>query len=243
MRIESVLMIATVSVVIGLAKGGLGPVMGALATPLLSQVMPVSQAVATALPLLMLGDVFALRAYWGDWDMRTIRLLIPAAVLGILAGTYLLAELPDSVLRPALGTFSLLIAAYKLASDRLTTVAYQPRGWHSYLAGATSGFGSAVANAGGPPFTAYMLLQSMSPRTFIGTTTLFFALVNLIKLPGFVVTGLMDDAPLGIVLAVLPLLFGGVWLGRRFINWVDPQDFERVMIALLVAASVLLFVQ
>ncbi len=242
MSIEATLIILSVGLLIGLAKGGFGPVLGALATPLLSQVMPVSQAVATALPLLMIGDLFALRLYWSQWNLRQLQLLIPSAVLGVFLGAYLLTTLPDRLLRPTLGLFSLLIVTYKLVSDRLAVQSYQPHNWHGYLAGGASGFGSAVANAGGPPFTAYMLLQKLDPAIFMGTTTLFFITVNLIKLPSFWLAGLLADIPALIILAVLPVVFVGTALGRHFVKRVNPRLFEWVMIVLLILASALLFI-
>ena len=79
---------------------------------------------------------------------------------------------------------------FKIASDRLASLAYQPRKWHGYFAGWASGFGSTLANVGAPPFTAYLLLQpKMTPRRFVGTTTLFFAVMNLTKVPGFIALG------------------------------------------------------
>ena len=174
MSIGTLVVIVAVGMLIGLAKGGFGPVLGALATPLLSLTMPVSKAVAMTLPLLMVGDLFALPLYWRQWDMRQIKLLLPAAVVGVLIGTYLLSALPDSWLRPILGGSTLALVIYKLAGERLTARHYAPQDWHGAAAGAASGFGSAVANAGGPPFTAYLMLQNLTPAAFMGTTTLFF---------------------------------------------------------------------
>ncbi|HEX2905664.1 MAG TPA: sulfite exporter TauE/SafE family protein [Phototrophicaceae bacterium] len=242
MSIEVTVVIAGVGLLIGMAKGGFGPVLGALATPILSQVMPVSQAVATALPLLMIGDVFALRLYWNQWNFRQLQLLIPSAVLGVFLGAYLLTTLPDTLLRPTLGLFSLLIVAYKLVSDRLSVQSYRPHNWHGYVAGGASGFGSAVANAGGPPFTAYMLLQKLDPAIFMGTTTLFFITVNLIKLPSFWLAGLMDDTPILTILVMLPVVFVGSAVGRHFVKSVNPKMFETVMMVLLILASTLLFI-
>jgi uncharacterized membrane protein YfcA len=54
------LLIALISFLIGLSKGGLGgPVLGAMIAPLLSQVMPVQQAVGITLPMLLTGDAIA----------------------------------------------------------------------------------------------------------------------------------------------------------------------------------------
>lgn len=241
MGIDEIIVIACAGLLIGMSKGGFGPVLAALATPMLSQVMPVSQAVATALPLLLLGDVFALRAYWRHWDSRLIRLLVPAAVIGVFAGAYLLTALPDDLLRPLLGALTLLMVVYKLVRTRLAVGQYESHNWHGYLAGAASGFGSAVANAGGPPFTAYLLLQQVSPMVFMGTTTLFFITINLIKLPSLWLAGLLDDVPLVTVLLMLPVVWLGIWAGRRFVKWVDPRSFDILMLVLLVLVSVMLF--
>lgn len=232
------LLIVAACLLIGLSKGGLGgPIPVALTTPLLSAVMPVSQAVSLVLPLLILADVFALWAYWRDWDMRYVRLMLPAAVLGVVLGLLLLTTLPDLWLRRLLGLFTLVVVLYKTGSGRIARLRYQPRNWHGRLAGGASGFASALANTGGPPFTAYMLLQGVSPTVFIGTTTLFFAIINLLKLPAVAAAGLLNFPLLLSAAWAIPLIPLGVWIGRQFTNRVNPQLFEGLMLALLLLAS------
>lgn len=229
------------SLLIGLSKGGLGGALPvALTTPLLSQVLPVPRAVGLALPLLLIGDAFALRIYWREWDSRIIRLMLPMAIVGIVVGTLLLANLPDEVLRPLLGLFTLTVVLYKLASDRLRQLTYEPHTWHGYFVGVVAGLGSALANTGGPPFTAYLLLQKVSPQTFIGTTTLFFAIINLLKLPIQLQAGVVDLSLFFSVLWVVPLIPVGVWIGRRLVDWMNPRFFETVVIGVLLAASLAL---
>ncbi len=240
MKPEIVLVMAAASLIIGLSKGGLGPVAGMLVTPLLSLAMPVPEAVAMALPLLLLGDFFALRLYWKQWSPTHIRLLLPFSAVGVVAGIAVLASLPDGTLRIILAVFSLAAVTYKFASDRIKSLTYQHHNWHAYLAGGASGFSSAVANAGAPPFTTYMLLQKVSPVEFIGTTTLFFITVNLIKLPTMIAAGFMHASDFGGTLLGIPLVLAGAWLGRRFIEVVQPRVFEGIMSAMLVLAAVML---
>ncbi|NWG18028.1 MAG: sulfite exporter TauE/SafE family protein [Chloroflexi bacterium] len=238
-----ILAILSGTLLIGLSKGGLGgPVPVALVTPLLSQVMPAAQAVGIVLPLLMVGDIFALWAYWRQWDTRQIRLLLPMAIIGIIIGTLLLASLADQdlLLRRILGLFTLLVVIYKVGSARLRKLEYRSRRWHGWLVGWLSGFGSALANVGAPPFTAYMLLQNVSPVTFIANTTLLFAIVNALKLPGVLLTGVLDLDQFVGVLWALPLIPPSIWLGRKFVDWVNPQVFEQLMVVLLFAASLAL---
>jgi hypothetical protein len=235
---DSTLLIIFIGIFIGLVKGGLtGPIGGAVILPLLSQTMTVPQAAGITLPLLIVGDIFAMRFYWRTWDMKRLRLLLPAALVGIVLGISLLVTLPDIVLRRLLGLITIGIIVYKVTSDALRTVAYQPRNWHGYLAGFGSGFMSALANLGGPPITAYLLLQKLEPTAFVGTQALFFTIVNVLKLPGFLGAGVIDIPTLIRIAWVIPLIPVGVWVGRRAIGWINRVWFERAMIVLLLWAS------
>ena len=234
--------IAVLGFTIGLAKGGFNAI-GALATPILSLVLPVSLAVGVLLPMLLVGDAFAVYSYWREWDWPLLRRMLPAAFVGALAGTWLLAVMTPNALRLALAVFVLLLVVYKFASDRITRLAYQPRGWHAPTVGALAGVASGMFNTGGPPLNAYLLLQKMPPRAFIATTALFFALVNLSKVPGYLYTGVLD-VPLLLslwwVLLFIPL---GLGAARWLVSRVNQRAFEWIIVALLVVSSVVLFAQ
>jgi uncharacterized membrane protein YfcA len=236
--LQAILIVGAAALMVGLAKGGLGGVAGALLVPLLSTIMPITQAVGVVLPLLMVGDVFALRAYWRTWELKYVRLMLPGAVVGIVMGILLLTSLSDDALRRVLGIFTLVVAAYKIASDSLSSLAYSPRNWHGVLAGWSAGAASALANAGGPPVTAYLLLQKVPPLAFVGTQTLFFAAINALKLPGFLTAHVIDLPSLLGVLWALPIIPVGVWIGKWIIVRLNQRVFEWLMLILLVYAGV-----
>ena len=152
---EVTLMLALAALLIGISKGGLGgPVPGSMAAPLLTLVMPAADAVGIVLPMLLFADMLALRMYWRCWSVRYLRLMLPAAVLGIIMGTMVLLAIPDTSLRRVLGAFTLIMIAYKLTGDRVHHLRYQSRPWHGALAGWGSAFGAALANSGAAPYTA-----------------------------------------------------------------------------------------
>ena len=70
----------------GISKGGFASGAGNLLVPLMALSVPAPIAAGIALPLLCAMDVSGLRAWWGKWDKREMRVLIPGAVAGILAG-------------------------------------------------------------------------------------------------------------------------------------------------------------
>ncbi len=238
--------IAIGAIMIGLSKGGFGgPVFVALLTPLLTTAIPTGQAVGIVLPLLIFGDIFAVWIYWRKWDMRQIKLLLPASIIGIILGEILLLSLANNnqneLLRRILGLFTLLAVLYKVGSARITSLQYHPHNWHGHLAGWATGFGSALANVGSPPFTAYMLLQNVDPMTFLGTSSLFFAIVNVAKLPITLLSkNVLDIQQFLSIVWVLPLIPIGIWFGKKFTMWISPKGFENFMLVLLFIMSLIM---
>lgn len=232
---------ACVALLIGLSKGGFGGTLGALATPLLALVMPADQVIGLLLPILMFADVFAVVFHWGHWQRKLIILLIPGAVVGVTIGTFFLTNVPAEALQLWLGIIILLFAIYKLFEQRLLShLVYRPRDWHGVVAGTVAGFSSALAHTGGPPITVYLLFQKISPRVFIATSALFFAILNWIKVPYYFYAGLFDFALLRQMSWMLPLVVVGVWLGRRMAGKINPQTYEKLIVVLLLVSALLL---
>ncbi len=214
---------------------------GALATPLMALVMPADQAIGLLLPILMLADVFAVALHWRRWNGRLVWLLIPGAVVGVTIGTYFITNAPTRTLQIALGVIVLLFAIYKIFEKRILGLFhYQPRDWHGLVAGTITGFSSALAHTGGPPVSVYLLMQDISPGVFNATAAIFFLILNWIKVPYYWYAGLFNFQLLWQVVWILPLVPVGVWLGKQFSNKVNKETFDRVMVALLVIASILL---
>ncbi len=239
------LMAALVAFLIGMSKGGLGGTLGALATPLMALVMPANKVIGLILPVLIFADLFAVSFHWRRWDRKIILLLVPASVVGVVAGAFFLSRVSPDTLKLTLGVITLIVAAYKLLESRIgRTASYQPRDWHGYLAGAVAGFSSTLAHTGGPPASIYLLMQNISPRVFIATSALFFLILNWLKVPFYWRSGLFDAASLRTML--LPALIfvpSGAWVGRWLGLRMNKQTFEQVIAVLLLFSGILLIYQ
>lgn len=232
--------VALVGFSLGLARGGLVG-LGPLLSPLLSLVLPsVSAAVGVMLPLLMIADVLALYNFRGEWDTALLKRTLPDALLGVAVGTWMLVSLPGNVLRAALGIFVWLMVAYRFLSERLTHWRYKPCGWHGWLAGVLSGVSSAMFNSGAPPYNAYLLLQRTPARPFVATTIAFFAVLNWIKLPGFILTGVLNAPLLLSILWTVIFIPFGIWVAKRFLARLNQKAFEQLVTAMLVLMGGLL---
>jgi uncharacterized membrane protein YfcA len=235
------LMLAAVAFLISLSKGGLGGMAGTLSTPLMALVMPVNKVLGLLLPIMLLADVFSIAFHWRRWNGRLVWLLIPGAVIGVTIGTYFIANVSTHVLKIGLAIIALLFVTYKILEKRiLGSVKYQERNWHGWLAGTTAGFTSAMAHSGVPPISIYLMLQDVSPRVFIATSVLFYAILNWIKVPFYYFTGMFDFQQLWQIAWVFPIVPFGVWIGRWLVTKVSKNIFDNIILVLLVITALLL---
>jgi uncharacterized membrane protein YfcA len=99
---------------LGISKSGFGVGFGALAVPLMALAVPVPQAAAMMLPLLLVMDVLGLAALLKERDRALLRLLLPAGLLGTVAGTLLFGLLSAKAVAGVVGAITLLFLAQRL---------------------------------------------------------------------------------------------------------------------------------
>lgn len=228
------LVVSVAGFLIGLTKAGMGGLLGPAITALMVLVLPVDVALGILLPMLIVGDGFALAALWGRWDRRAAMLLGLGALGGVVAGSWILAATPAVVVRRLIGVVSLGFVVYRLAAPRLERLRLGPPGRTvGLIAGATAGVASTLAHAGGPPVAIYLLLRRLPPATYTSTVILLFSVVNLIKVPGYLLAGLIDP---GLQLRLAPTLAAipvGVLVGRWAVTRVSQALFDAVILVVL----------
>ena len=211
---------------IGIAKGGFGGGVGVLATPLLSLTMPVAEAAALLLPILIVADILNVFRYWSVVDWKITRFLLPAGLAGIVLGSFFFNYMADNerLLKVMMGSIALGFVIFQL-SRRLIFGRLEkqelPAGLRAIL-GVTAGFTSTVAHVGGPPITIYLLPMRLPRAVYVGTFLMFFFVVNLVKLIPYGILGLLEIGNLPLTLVLLPL----VYLGSRLGNWMNKNVSE-----------------
>lgn len=229
---------------VGLGKGGLGGMVGALVTALIASVIPPVQVIGLVLPLLIVGDLFAVVAHWGKWDRAILVQLVPGAILGVLLATYFLYQLTGEGLRLALALIVLIFVMMKLSEGwLLNQFQYQPKRQHGWFTGVISGITSTLAHGGGPPVSIFLVLQSLKPETFAATAAFFFFILNWVKVPSYWAAGLFDWELLRSALWVLPFVPMGVWVGKWGVKRIGRAYFEKVVLLLLSISGILLLLR
>ncbi|NDR57743.1 sulfite exporter TauE/SafE family protein [Aliiruegeria sabulilitoris] len=228
---------------LGLSKGGV-PMIAMLSVPLMSLFMDPAHAAGLLLPIYIVADMYAIYLFRRAFSVRNLKILLPGAIFGVLTGYVAVAHVPGDLVKllvAGIGLSYLFNALRQRLSRREVPLkpADVPRGlfW-----GALAGLTSYVSHAGGPPFQAYVLPQKLDKMVFLGTTTIFFSIVNLLKLPPFILAGQITWDSFQQAAWLAPLALTGAWTGAS-ISRVLPEKifFLLVEVALAVVSVKLLY--
>ena len=222
---------------IGISKAGFGAGVGVIATPLMALTIPVSDAAALLLPLLILCDIVAVYSYGMGFHRRSIKLLMPGALIGIAIGSLFFGFFigMDHVMRVGIGVLAIVFVIFQ-ATRAYIIGALKERRPHvaeGVLMGAIAGFTSTLAHAGGPPIAIYLLPQKLPATRYVGTSVIFFAIVNALKLPPYWALGMLKVGNLATITLLAPFTYVGVRLGLYMNNRVSQKWFDRIVYGVL----------
>lgn len=229
----AILLVAVPAVlIVGISKGGFGGGLGMLAVPLLSLMMSPVVAAAIMLPILCAMDLLTIRVWRQHVSWRILGLLVPAAFIGITIGTLSFGTFSEANLRLLMGILALLFVANWVRKTYLTAhtakASTPPGKIFGGIMGATAGFTSFVAHAGGPPLSFYLLPQGLNKAVFQATTAWFFFAINYIKLVPYYSLDLLNLNNLSTSLILLPLVPVGIWLGVWLHHRVNEKLFFQL---------------
>jgi len=233
---------------IGLTKSGFGSGTGLMIVPMMALSLghipgrSADEALGLLLPLLICGDILAVWQYRKLFNRDVVGRLLPGTIAGIFLVSELLylfgsqhKELADALIRIEIGLESLLLVTLALIRGESSEQPLTPSSTKSAAVGAFAGLSSTLAHAAGPIITLYLLPQRLERQIFVGTTAIYFFLVNTAKLPGYYYAGLFDHASPKISLLFFPIVLAGavsgLWLNRR----VGEKLFSRIILIVTLA--------
>ena len=208
------------------------------AVPLLAHLFPLAFCVALITTL----DLFAATSTsvrlrravaWPD-----LRRVLPAAVIGIVAGVTVLVSLRQSAALLALGIFVACYGTYVLAGARKLRRA---PAWLAWPIGLVGGVFSALFGTGGPIYMVFYSARIHDKGALRATSAATVTVSVWIRLIAFAGAGLLlDPALLTLAAAMLPVMLGGLVLGHRLHHKLSGHGVLRLISMLLVANGLFL---
>jgi uncharacterized membrane protein YfcA len=225
-------------ILLGLSKGGFAGI-GTATTPLLALYMQPLEAAALILPLLMTQDAISIWWYRRDWDSWNLKVMLPGGLAGMAAAWLLASHITASHVRIIVGIIGVVFCVHAFRRRTITAPETKSAAGGAFW-GAVSGFTSFMSQAGGPPFQVHVLPQRLPKLILVGTTTMFFAVVNALKVIPYFALGQFSTKNLETSLLLLPVAiasnFAGIWLVQR----TPTTLFYKIAYALVFVISVAL---
>lgn len=224
---------------IGMAKAGLAGT-GLVSVLLFAQAFGAKASTGVVLPMLIAADLMGYYLLRGSGRWRQIVPLVPPAILGVVAGWWLLDQLDNAAARVAIGWLILGLLGLKLLLDwrREQLAALHKHISFTWALGIAAGIATMLANAAGPVMTVYLLARRFEKNEYLGIFSRFFLFINLVKVPFSVQIGLINGPTLMTNLVLLPVVLLGAIMGWQVVKVLPQKTFEWVMFAFALVAAI-----
>lgn len=239
---EWILLIAA-ALIVGLAKSGLSG-LSMLVIPVLASVFGGKKSTGVLLPMLIIGDFFAVRYYHRHADWASIKRLLPWTIVGLVLGTAVGSYINSAQFKLMIGVLVIICIFILLYMEKKgENLNLGRNNAVSLFSGISAGFATMIGNAAGPISSIYLLASGLKKNEFIGTVAWFFLIVNLTKVPLQVFFWKNISPGMALTAVVLfPLIASGVLAGTKIINKINDRIFRYLVIGMTAAAAVRLFI-
>ncbi len=139
-------------------------------------------ASGAVVPLLIIGDIAAVRLYYKDCDVKLLKRLAPPVAIGLILGAVALCFMQNSQFRLTVGILASSILVFEFIRSKMgwQVATNKPFRW---CCGILAGTTTILGNAAGAISAAYFSSQGLDKKKFMGTNAVFFFLVNVSKIP------------------------------------------------------------
>lgn len=240
--------VAIAVTILGLSKGGFAGI-GMASAPLVATVVGPMTAVSLVLPIMLVQDIIVVLIYRRSFSPTVLMKMVPGGVLGVAAAYLFAASVPEWMVLLALGAVSVVFSIWALLGLLFfvpqldTQVVRRWDGSLGVLAGWACGFTSAVAHVGYPPYQIYVMPKNLSNGLYVGTSAIFFAALDLAKIPSYAALGLFSIEQLKVSALFIPLAILSSWIGAVLVRHLETRPFQIIITAILLVIGGVLIVQ
>ena len=234
--------IVAASFLTGFAKMGLSGVM-TIIIPILASIFGGKESTGIMLPILLVGDIFAVAYYRQHAQWSAIKRLLIWASIGLLIGAVVGNYINDKQFKTIIAVLVMICVGLLIwIETKGGSYAVPQKAWFYALAGIASGFATMIGNAAGPIMSIYLVAMGYRKNSFLGTYAWFFLIINAMKVPIQVLLWhnitWSNAALAGIMIPAVAL---GAVLGAIIVKRINEKPFRYIVIGMTAIAAVRLF--
>ncbi|SMF73534.1 sulfite exporter TauE/SafE family protein [Candidatus Pelagibacter sp. HIMB1321] len=221
----------------GIAKSGLGGSMTLISIPLMTIVMSLNEALGIVLPILIFSDFIATYKYRKEFDLSTLKLMVPFAAIGVVIGSLTFSYFSEELLKLIIGLMGFLFAGHYFFLKKDKEAKSEKNFLKGGICSTISGFTSFCVHAGGTPLSIYLLPLRLKKEIYVGTRIIFFTFMNLIKLPLYINLSMTNFVTFKQSVVLFPVAFIGILIGYKLLKIIDEKIFYNILYALILVSS------
>ncbi|SMG33456.1 sulfite exporter TauE/SafE family protein [Arenibacter troitsensis] len=229
----------TAAFVIGISKAGIKGI-AIINVTLMALAFGAKESTGLIVPLLVVGDAFAVIYYNRHAQWKYIVAFLPWMILGILIGTAVGKDLPETTFKISMSVIILGTVIMMYWWDRKKSKNVPTHWAFAGFIGTMAGITTMIGNLAGAFSNIYFLAMRLPKNEFIGTAAWLFFIVNIFKLPFHIfIWKTITPETLIINLKLVPGIVLGLIVGVRLVKIIKEQ-FYRKMILILTAIGAFL---
>ena len=229
-------------ILFGVAKSGLGGSVSLISIPLMTFVMPLNQALAILLPILIFSDFISAYKFRKQFDFNTLKLMVPFAAIGAIIGASTFSYFSESYLKFILGVMGFVFAVHYFFLKKDANKPVAANYFKGAICSAVAGFTSFCAHSGGTPTSIYLLPLRLKKEIYVGTRIIFFTCINIVKLPFYLYLSMVNTSSFTQSLILLPLSVFGIFVGYKLLKIIEESLFYNAIYILILVASTKLII-
>ncbi|MCK0146784.1 sulfite exporter TauE/SafE family protein [Arenibacter sp. F26102] len=229
----------TAAFVIGISKAGIKGI-AIINVTLMALAFGAKESTGLIVPLLVVGDAFAVVYYNRHAQWKYIVAFLPWMILGIFIGTAIGKDLPETTFKISMSVIILGTVIMMYWWDRKKSKNVPTHWAFAGFIGTMAGITTMIGNLAGAFSNIYFLAMRLPKNEFIGTAAWLFFIVNIFKLPFHIfIWKTITPETLLINLKLVPGIILGIIVGIRMVKIIKEQ-FYRKMILILTAVGAFL---
>ena len=194
------------------------------------------------MPLLMIGDIFAISYYTKHTQWKYLFRLLPWVFIGVIVGAIIGKDLPETFFKRGMAVIILGSVLMMAWWERRKSKAVPNQWWFAGLMGFGAGFTTMVGNLAGAFTNIFFLAVRLPKNQFIGTAAWLYFLTNIFKLPFHVfMWGTVNAQSLSINLRLLPGLALGLVSGIFLVKLISNERYRQFILWMTAIGAVLIF--
>jgi uncharacterized membrane protein YfcA len=215
---------------------------GLIAVGLSAAIHPEVRDIAVILLLVNLPvEIHVVFRSWSEVEWRRVSMICLGVLFGVPLGTWILSIGNPAMVLTILGGVLILAGLLFLGIPRRGRMEWPQ--WSAPPTGLLSGVLGGLLGVGGPPVIIYYQLSGVNKTVFRASLMAIFLLIALVRIPSYLIGGLITPARLWSALSVIPAVAVGFYAGSRVHIRLGEERFRQLVSLVLLLIGMLLLLR